>query len=350
MGGGGGRALRRHGGIDDDAGAPGGQAREPHGQPGRMAVLDAGGGERVIQPPFDPASAAMEPGEAAVGMSQGAQGRGDAPDRRQMRIGEGAGAVGQGGLGPGEQGEDLQQFLGVAGGDAALRVDFGRAFPFQRLLRRADTVGEAVERETGVDQAAERLEPRQAGAGAFPAAVEELGLVSERLEIGVLCGFLLTAQQEIGVVDPADHAAAREVRCPARPGAVAVARDPVPEPGLRLVSGRSVGDCGQVVEPAEAVQFRLERGGGRGQRPDVATLILHQIAREHEVPGEQLAALGKAADAARFGLGHETARRTGPGRRAGIDPVKEPGPGCGAGRVFGHPACRSLSGASPGGP
>ena len=58
-----------------------------------MAVLDAGGGERVIQPPFDPASAAMEPGEAAVGMSQGAQGRRDAPDRRQMRIGEGAVSV-----------------------------------------------------------------------------------------------------------------------------------------------------------------------------------------------------------------------------------------------------------------
>ena len=72
-------------GVDDHTGAPRGQARIPHRQPVRLARLDLRRGQRVTQPAFGPAPAAMEPRQPAVGMPQGAQGGRDAFDRLHMR-------------------------------------------------------------------------------------------------------------------------------------------------------------------------------------------------------------------------------------------------------------------------
>ena len=141
-------------------------------------MFDPGICQRVIQPPFDAASAAVKPREAAVGVAQGAQGGRDARDGVEVFIAKRLTAFCQRRLCPSQQGKDLQQVFGVTGGYAALGVDLIAAFAFQRGARGGDVFGHALERQTGVDQTAERLEPRQAGRRALPPLGEEFRLMT----------------------------------------------------------------------------------------------------------------------------------------------------------------------------
>ena len=80
-------------------------------------------GQRMIQPAFLPAPATVKPRKPAVGMAQGAQRRGNPLNRGQMRLRRRRACIDQRGCRPRQQREDIQQFFGVAGGQAALSIN-----------------------------------------------------------------------------------------------------------------------------------------------------------------------------------------------------------------------------------
>ena len=77
----------------------------------------------------------MKPRQATIGMAQRAQGRRNPLNRGQMRLWRAAPCIRQGRRGPCEQRKDIEQFFGVARGQAALCVNLRVTFPCQRLDR-----------------------------------------------------------------------------------------------------------------------------------------------------------------------------------------------------------------------
>ena len=90
--------------------------------------FDGGGGQRLIEPPLKAPPAAVKPRKATIGMAERAQGGGDAFNRGHQGFGRHLARLAQRLRGPCEEREHLEQFFGVAGGDAALRVHLAGAF------------------------------------------------------------------------------------------------------------------------------------------------------------------------------------------------------------------------------
>ena len=160
--------------------------------------------QRLVQPPRRAAPAALEPGQRAIGVAQAAQGGGDAHDRGVDR---GVGFLArflQHGGGPCQQGEDVEQFLGVAGDDAARGVDLMRAFRGQRAQGGGQVMLHPGQGAGGIDQAGQRLEPGQPVRGGPPAPREKGGLAAQGGEEGAGFRGALPAHQEQRVADPAD--------------------------------------------------------------------------------------------------------------------------------------------------
>ena len=155
--------------IHDHAGAARAQPGKAHRQPFGHPVLDTRGRQRRIQPPLKTAPPAMEPRQPAIGMAQGPQAWGDPVDGLQQVGGHPAPGLAQRCGGPCQQGENLQQFLGVTGGNAALRVHLGAAIARQRPRRRIDQPLHPLQRQPRIDHAGQRLEPRQPRRSRAPA-------------------------------------------------------------------------------------------------------------------------------------------------------------------------------------
>ena len=301
----GGGGHRRRACIDDDRGAPGRKPGIAHRQSLGRARLDLARRQRVVEPSVRAASSAVEPGEAAIGMAERTQRRRDAGDGIEVCARHAPVDLAQGGGGPGEKREDLEQFLGVAGGQPALVVDLLVALMRQRPHCGVGEVFLALKRKARVDQAGQRLEPRQSGNGGAPAAGQEPCLRGQRAEKGAAFLAALPAQEEDGVVDPANDAPPGQVRGPAGalPGAVAL--DPAPDPGLCLGSRGGVAHGRQIVEPGKSVTLSIEGWAGGGDLPQPGLGAVHEEAREENVARDQLAALGETAHRAGFRLRHE---------------------------------------------
>ncbi len=308
--------------------------------------LAAGTGQRLIEPPLGAAPATVEPRQPAIGMAQRPERRRDARDRRQMLAPRAAPGLAQRRRRPGQQGEDLEQVFGVAGRDAALVIDLALAVARQGLRGGADMALHPGQRQAGIDQPGQRLDPRQAGAGGFPAPRQKHRLTPEAAEIGAGVGPVAAIEQQDRVIDQPDHPTAGQVRGPSRPAAAPVAADPAKGPVLRAGPCRGIGDRGQIVEPEKPVQFLVKARIGRGQVPKPGLGRGDQETREQEIAADQLAAAGKAADRLRLGLADETARRARQRRQPGMQAVHHAR--IATGTVVGsRHACRSLFRPSP---
>ncbi|MPL60779.1 hypothetical protein SDC9_06341 [bioreactor metagenome] len=311
MGIGRGLAPGRGGGVKNEGGAPGVEPRKAHGQARPRRRPRARGAKRGIKPALGTTAAAMEAGKPAIGMAQRAQGGGDAGDGIAMRPGRGTAGGGQRIGGPDQQGEDLEEFLGVARRDAARGVDLAGAVARQRLFGGAGEALHPAQREPGIDQPGQRLEARQAGRGRMPAPREKQCLLRQCPEEQFRGGAVAPVQDQERVVDHPDQPPPGQLRRPARPLARAIARDPVEDPVLRPFARGAVADGGKVVKPGAAVQLFLEGGVGHRQVPDLPPRPLDQVAREQEVAGNQLPAAGEGADGARLGMAGEAGCRAG---------------------------------------
>ena len=120
--------ARRRGGIEDQAGPAVAAAAQSPSPVRDAAAAGPRDGQRMVEPAVLPAAAAMEPRQAAIGMPQRPQRRRDPLDRRQMRAVGHLPGLGKRRRGPVEQGEDFQQFLGVAGRHPAFDIDGRGAF------------------------------------------------------------------------------------------------------------------------------------------------------------------------------------------------------------------------------
>ena len=118
----------------------------------------------------------------------------------------------------------------------------------------------------GMDQTGQRLDPRQALDGP-PAARKKDRLPPQRTEEARRPGLVAARQKKRAVIDHPDQPPRGQVRRPARPLALAKARDPVMGPCLRAASRRPVADGGQIVKPGKPVKFRFEPFVGRGNVP-----------------------------------------------------------------------------------
>ena len=128
-------------GIHDHAGPGGVEPCKTHRQfRMRACGLNPALGQRLIQPPFNPAPAAMKPGQSAICMAQAAQRGRNAFDRLGLRRGCAPPKIAQRGRGPGQQGKHLKQLFRVAGGNAALRASICRSHSLASARRAGSAI------------------------------------------------------------------------------------------------------------------------------------------------------------------------------------------------------------------
>ena len=142
--------------------------------------------------------------------------------------------LGQGAGGPIQEGKDLKQFFGIAGRNAALFVDFTRSLIRKGRDCRADQHIHPHQRQPGIDQPCQRLEPWQAGGGFGPVAGKKAGLHGQDRIKAVSILFVGTIEQEQGVMDQPYHPPPGQIGCPAGPLAPAITCDPLTRPSLRF--------------------------------------------------------------------------------------------------------------------
>ena len=222
-------------------------------------------------------------------MAQGAQGRCNPLDGRQM-LGRGQVArLGQRLRRPGQQRENLQQFLGVAGRNATLDVDLAVAVARQCGQRGPDMGLQPLQRQPGRDDTGQRLEPGQSGCGRLPAPGQKHRLRRQRAEIGRVLRVIRPLQQHQRMVDPADQPPARQVRRPARPLAATESPDPALRPRLRPLARGAVAHGGKVVQPGKSVNRALRRPVGKGHVPYLGVRPFQHL------PGSPLPSRGEIA-------------------------------------------------------
>jgi hypothetical protein len=165
---------------------------------------------------------------------------------------------------PCQQDEHLQQVLGIARGDPALRVDFPRAFAAQRVERRGEVFFHPQQRAGRIDQSGQRLEPGKAGGRVLPPGEQEgrlppQGAVNRRLS----ARDIPLRRNSAWLIQ---RICRRPVRSGVQPGprSAPVSPRPVHHPGLSLRAPLRLGQRREIAEPGEAVQCvgeRLVRGG-----------------------------------------------------------------------------------------
>mmetsp|Transcript_22535 Transcript_22535/g.36542 ORF Transcript_22535/g.36542 Transcript_22535/m.36542 type:complete len:303 (-) Transcript_22535:531-1439(-) len=296
-----GHRRRRHGRVNDHTGASRAQPRVSHRQPVRLPCFHLARGQRMIQPPFLPAPAAMKPGQPAIGMAQSAQRRCNPLDRVQMRRRCGPLGIAQRGRGPGEQGKHIQQFFRIAGGQPPFIIDLVGAFLRQGRNRRRGQIVHPLKRQARIDQPRQRFEPGQTRGRRMPAFGQEHGLLGEGLVKGVGLRHFGPAQHKESVVDPPDQPPPRQVRRPARAAPLAIAVDPAPQPALPRLSGRCITHGSQIIHPAKAMQRLKKCGVRRLHVPQFNARSFDQSARKQIVACHQLPPAGETANGARFG-------------------------------------------------
>ena len=245
-------------------------------------------------------------------MAERAQGGGDAFNRGHQGFGRHLARLAKRLRGPCEEREHLEQFFGVAGGDAALRVHLAGAFGGQGGDRRGHQLFHPHECKAGQDQPDQRFEPGQAGGCLLPAPRQEHRLRRDLGVIGIRLRPVAPAQDKERMVDPADQPPPGQIGRPARATASAIARDPVPEPVLRPGPGLRVAHGGQIIQPREAVNVIGLTRIGLHDVPQRAAFHLDQLPAKKRVARDQLPSPGIEPNAARFGLGDKAARGQGP--------------------------------------
>ena len=267
-------------------------------------------------------------------MTQGAQGRGHAFQRRQMFRRRHLPRLGQGLRGPGQQRKHLKQFFGVAGWNAAFDVNLGVTIPRQRRQGRGDMGLHPDQRQARRNHPGQGLEPWQTGGGLTPAQRQKMGLRRQRMKEGIRLRLVAALQQQQPMVDPAHQTAARQIRGPARPAAIAMTRDPVPGPILCPFARIDIPDRRQMVQPAKAMRILGGGGVGKTHIPDRHAGLFDHLPRRHEIPGKDLFAARIQPDGARFRLRHKPGchrRLAGTPHRPTVGNAAGPPRGCAAG-------------------
>ncbi len=298
--------TRRIAGIDNHRGPPCGQPQKPHRKARARHSANARGRQRMVQPPLHSAPAAVKPGQRAIGMAQAAQGWGDPLNRGQMRGWHGFSGLSQRLRGPCQKRKDLQQFFGIAGGDAALCVDLSLTFAGKGGDGGDHDLLHAGQRKPRIDQPRQRLEPGQTGGGSLPAPRQKERLGRKRAEIGLRFFGFPPVHQEDGMVDPADQTTPRQVRRPTRPAPLAKQRNPAPRPILRAFAGHDVAHGGQIIEPGKAMRFFPEGRVFGCDMPKWFARCFDQMPGQHDIARHKLLAARIKPDAARFGLRNES--------------------------------------------
>ena len=244
--------------IGDQGGAARADAGKAHALRVANFLLAADLRQRVIQPPVQPAPAAMKPRKAAISMAQRPQGRADTGNRLRDRARHKLFAAFNRGLRPQQQRQNVQQFLGIARRDTAVSANLAGAIRGERGNGRGGQMLHPLQRQARIDHAGQRLEPGKAGAGAAPAARQEQRLLPKRAKQPRLCVLVLPAQQENPMRDPANQAPPGQVRRPTGASAVPKSVDPFRNPSLRRMAGAGIANSGQIIKPSKAVQFLID--------------------------------------------------------------------------------------------
>ena len=252
-----------------------------------------------------------------------------------MLPGRAAARIAQRGGGPCQQGEDGQQFLGVARGQPPLGIDLAGAFPGEGLDRRIGQFGQPLKRQAGIDQPGQRLKTRQAGGRPAPAFRQEPGLPFEGSVEGIALLGLRPPQHKKRVIDPPDQPPPRQRRGPARPLPAPETVDPAPKPRLRRPPRPRIAHRSEVIEPRKTVQFRGKGGVRRAKVPHGGLRRGQQAAGKEVIARHQLPPPRERADGARLGRGGERDDPPpAPGRTPSVPAVQKPRPaGHDAGKI-----------------
>ena len=353
-----GRPRGRQGGVEDHRGAAGGQPGEAHGRrraPGAPCreARAAHRRQRRVEPSLGAPVAAVEPGEAAVGVAQ----------RPQHRRGAGGGgAQGLGGAriveearrrhrprGAGEEVEEVEQRLGAARGGGAGRVHRQGRLAGEAARRLAGEVAVAGERQARVDQRRERLDPRGAGGQGAQAPGQEQRLPAEAPGQRLGRGGVAPAQQQARVPGPAQQ--------PPRPWPGPSSRAPAPSRSGRSTPKAQACAVSRAVRPPRAARSSSQApacsasraAGLAGEVPGAAAHEVHDLRAHPQPPRDEpppgLGVAGHPRLGRDQGAGRACPRPARPARLPAVAPAVGPrAPAHAAGPR--HPGTRPAPGRS----
>ena len=191
------------------------------------------------------------------------------------------------------------------------------------------------ERDPGDDQPGGGLDPKRAVGQRREASEKEALVPGEgALQLPAVqpAG---TSGQHSGMVQQPRQPPRGERQGPARPLAVAAVPQPFPRPVLRCAPRRGGAQCGEVVEPAEALPRGLEGWRGRGRPPERPGGIDADMGKQKAARQQRLRRCGVARDrATRVGD-----LRQPPPHRAGEPRLQPVGPGQLPWRCRSQPRC-----------